>query len=167
MRGEKPKEERESAAAEKRPTTKEERYELAENASRIVSCLQTRVSSGFRTVAPRRQAFEAPTARRPRRPLWLPHASVSSTHPPSLGPLKGREKTDASRMRFISKASGENRRNTTSGTPSPHRFHLSFLSATARRPAARRAGRSRGASVASTNSSPCAGTSLYTRNGVQ
>ena len=66
---EKPKEERESAAAEKRPTTKEERYELAENASRIVSCQKTRVSSGFRTVVPRRQAFEAPTARRPRRPL--------------------------------------------------------------------------------------------------
>ena len=80
-----------------------------ENASRIVSCQKTRVSSGFRTVAPRRQAFEAPTARRPRRPLWLPHASVSSTHPPSLGPSKGREKTDASRTRSISKASGARR----------------------------------------------------------
>ena len=132
-----------------------------ENASRIVSCLQTRVSSGFRTVAPRRQAFGAPTARRPRRPLWLPHASVSSTHPPSLGPSKGREKTDASRTRSISKPAVtrplERRRRTAS---------VSVVLSENRSIVGSGRAQSRGASVASTNSFAAQVPIFYTRSAV-
>ena len=96
--------------------------------------------------------------------------TVASARPRALNtsalsrPLKEPREDGRRRTRSISKGlRGASRRNTTSGTPSPHRFHLSFLSATARSSTRPRAERVRAAARPSLplTRSPCAGTPFY------